>query len=83
MVKTGETDFTATEISGLLESLISASAMERLRQSAARERAPDDLLRESDRKQVIRLMKELMEENSNIQPPGRGKYARYRFNICK
>ncbi|MBS3918751.1 MAG: putative DNA binding domain-containing protein [Deltaproteobacteria bacterium] len=49
MVETGETDFTATEISGRLESLISASAMERLRQSAARERAPDDLLRESDR----------------------------------
>jgi ATP-dependent DNA helicase RecG len=49
MVETGETDFTATEISGHLESLISASAMERLRQSAARERAPDDLLRESDR----------------------------------
>jgi len=49
MVETGETDFTATEISGRLESLISASAMERLRQSAARERAADDLLRESDR----------------------------------
>lgn len=49
MVETGETDFTATEISGRLESLISASAMERLRQSVARERAPDDLLRESDR----------------------------------
>jgi len=36
-----------------------------------------------DRKQVIRLMKELMEENSNIQPPGRGKYAHYRLNIHK
>jgi ATP-dependent DNA helicase RecG len=36
-----------------------------------------------DRKQVIRLMKELMKETPNIQPPGRGKYARYRLNVAK
>lgn len=49
MVETGETDFTATEVSGRTESLISSSAMERLRESAAREKAPDDLLRQTDR----------------------------------
>jgi len=36
-----------------------------------------------DRKQVIRLMKELMKETPSIQPPGRGKYARYRLNVAK
>ncbi len=30
-----------------------------------------------NRKQVIRLMKELMKENPSIPHPGRGKYARY------
>lgn len=30
-----------------------------------------------DRFQVIRLMRELMTENNNIKPPGRGKNARY------
>jgi ATP-dependent DNA helicase RecG len=49
MVETGETDFTAIEVPGRPESLISASAMEQLRESAARERAPDDLLRQTDR----------------------------------
>jgi len=49
MVETGETDFTAIEVAGRPESLISAVAMERLRESAAREKAPDDLLRQSDR----------------------------------
>ena len=49
MVETGETDFTAIEVAGRPESLISAAAMERLRESAAREKAPDDLLRQSDR----------------------------------
>lgn len=49
MVETGETDFTSVEIQESLESLISAAAMERLRLSAAREKAPDDLLRQSDR----------------------------------
>ena len=48
MVETGETDITATEVSGRPDSLISASAMERLRESARRERAPDDLLQKSD-----------------------------------
>ena len=31
------------------------------------------------RKQVIRLMKELIDENPAIPPPGKGKYARYYF----
>lgn len=34
-----------------------------------------------DRKQVVRLMKELLAENPAIRPPGRGKYARYQFNV--
>jgi ATP-dependent DNA helicase RecG len=32
-----------------------------------------------DRNQVHRLMTELRQENPNLQPPGRGKYARYEF----
>lgn len=49
MVETGETDFTATKVTGSIETLLSAAAMERLRASARRERAPEDLLRLSDR----------------------------------
>jgi len=48
MVETGETDFTATLVSGRPEPLISAAAMERLREAARRENAPDDLLRRPD-----------------------------------
>ena len=36
-----------------------------------------------DRFQVIRLMKELMRENSAIQPPGRGKQATYSYHLGK
>ena len=32
-----------------------------------------------ERKQVIRLMHQLMEENEAIRPPGRGRFARYKF----
>ena len=49
MVETGETDFTATPVQGRVESLVSAAAMERLREAARRENAPDDLLRKPDR----------------------------------
>ena len=42
-------DLTAIEVSGHAEARISAAAMERLREAARRERAPDDLLRQSDR----------------------------------
>lgn len=49
MVETGETDFTAVEVPGRVESLLSATAMERLREAARRERAPNDLLQLSDR----------------------------------
>jgi len=49
MVETGETDLTATPIRGRPEALISAAAMERLREVARRENAPDDLLRRPDR----------------------------------
>ena len=55
MVETGETDFTATEVPGRPESLISVSAMERLREAARREKAPDDLLRKSDRELLAAL----------------------------
>lgn len=44
MVETGETDFTGSQVAGPPESLISPAAMERLRESARREKAPDDLL---------------------------------------
>lgn len=49
MVETGETDFTCSEVTGQPELLISAAAMERLRESARRERAADDLLQKTDR----------------------------------
>jgi len=49
MVETGETDFTATPVQGRVETLVSAAAMERLREAARRENAPDDLLRKPDR----------------------------------
>ena len=55
MVETGETDLTAAEASGRPEALISASAMERLREAARRERAPDDLLQKSDRELLAAL----------------------------
>ena len=48
MVETGETDVTAVEVEGDPSSLVSPVAMERLRDIASRERAPDDLLRLSD-----------------------------------
>lgn len=48
MVETGETDFTAGEVPGRPESLISAAAMQRLREAARRENAPHDLLSKSD-----------------------------------
>jgi ATP-dependent DNA helicase RecG len=49
MVETGETDFTGSQVTGAPESLISPAAMERLRESARREKAPDDLLQKTDR----------------------------------
>jgi len=55
MVETGETDFTAIPVSGRPESLISAAAMERLREAARRENAPDDLLRRPDRELLSTL----------------------------
>lgn len=48
MIETGETDFSAVEVSGTIASFLSASAMERLRDLAAHEKAPEDLLRQSD-----------------------------------
>ena len=47
-VKTGAGDFTATELPGAPESHISAAAMEVLRTSAERERAPSEFLELSD-----------------------------------
>jgi len=55
MVETGETDFTAVLVPGRPESLISAAAMERLREAARRENAPDDLLRRPDRELLSTL----------------------------
>jgi len=49
MVETGETDFTATPVQGRVDTLVSPAAMERLREVARRENAPDDLLRKPDR----------------------------------
>lgn len=48
MVETGETDLTTTEIAGKPVSYLSASAMEQLRESARREKAPSELLQMSD-----------------------------------
>ena len=55
MVETGETDFTAILVSGRPEALISAAGMERLREVARRENAPDDLLRRPDRELLSAL----------------------------
>ena len=55
MVETGETDFTAAPVRGRPEALISAVAMERLREAARRENAPDDLLRRPDRELLSTL----------------------------
>jgi len=55
MVETGETDFTATPVSGRPEALLSVAAMERLREAARRENAPDDLLRRPDRELLATL----------------------------
>jgi len=35
-----------------------------------------------DRNQVHRLMTELRQENSGLQSPGKGKYARHTFKQC-
>jgi ATP-dependent DNA helicase RecG len=48
MVETGETDFTAGLCEGHIDALISPTAIEQIRSSAARERAPTDLLNLSD-----------------------------------
>lgn len=48
MVGTDETDFTALPVTGRPKPLLSASALEQLREAARRERAPDDLLRRPD-----------------------------------
>jgi ATP-dependent DNA helicase RecG len=47
-VETGETDFTAETIATFHPELISATAMEALRNQARKERAPEDLLKLSD-----------------------------------
>lgn len=47
-VETGETDFTAEAIAPFNPRFISATAMEALRNQAAKERAPEDLLKLSD-----------------------------------
>ena len=47
-VETGETDHTAEPVAKMDAALLSASALEALRNQARRERAPDDLLRLSD-----------------------------------
>ncbi|MEJ2034454.1 MAG: ATP-binding protein, partial [Deltaproteobacteria bacterium] len=59
-VETGETDFTAENVSGALDDLVSPSAMEKLRTLAKKEKAPDDLLRLSDREllQTLGLVKD-------------------------
>lgn len=48
LVETGETDFTAGTPDGRAVDLLSAAAMEQLRDAARRERAPEDLLRLPD-----------------------------------
>lgn len=48
MVETGETDFSATLVQGAAALLISPSAMEQLRDAARKEKAPEELLGQSD-----------------------------------
>ena len=48
MVETGETDFTAVPVTGDPQQLLSASALEHLRDAAEREKAPAELLRLPD-----------------------------------
>ena len=48
MVETGETDFTSTAVPGSPKAHLSAAAMERLRDAARHERAPEELLRKGD-----------------------------------
>jgi ATP-dependent DNA helicase RecG len=54
-VETGETDFTAEVVRGALPELLSPSALEKLRNQARKERAPDDLLRLSDQELLAAL----------------------------
>lgn len=49
MIETGETDFTAVDLSDPIETLLSPSALERMRSISRREKAPDDLLNRSDK----------------------------------
>lgn len=55
MVETGETDFTAETIEGHPQELISASAIERLRDIARRERAPEELLQMTDQELLSQI----------------------------
>jgi ATP-dependent DNA helicase RecG len=55
MVETGESDFTAEQVDGRPQDLISASAMERLRDIARRERAPEELLQMTDQDLLARI----------------------------
>lgn len=55
LVETGETDYSAVEVDGHLEALVSAAAMERLREVARRENAPADLVNMSDRDMLAAL----------------------------
>ncbi len=48
MVETGETDYTAESVEGTSQEMLSAAALEALREAARREKAPEDLLRLPD-----------------------------------
>ncbi|MBF0525669.1 MAG: putative DNA binding domain-containing protein [Deltaproteobacteria bacterium] len=48
MVETGETDYTRETISESIETALSPTALEQLRETARKERAPEDLLQTSD-----------------------------------
>lgn len=48
MVERGNSDVTAVAVAGPVESLLSAAALERLRDMARQEKAPADMLRKSD-----------------------------------
>ncbi len=48
MVERGESDVTAAAVPASVKSLLSAAALERLRDLARQEQAPDDLLRQTD-----------------------------------
>ena len=74
-VETGETDYTASIIASPIEELISPAAMEKLRIHAKREKAPEDLLRLTDKEllQALGLIKNNLLTRAGVLIAGNDK----------